>query len=196
MSDRSCDRLESETNAAWLGFCCYRDLGPGRTVEEAWRVYSKARGRERATNSSKRHHPSAQFSRWKTNHDWDDRCAEFDKEQSDRIQAAIDSELLDQSMAAISRLRDLVESAATKAIENSLKAADYSALQIDRINKMIRAVPADRPFPSAVTREFGTLGQQNLVMIRAIKESTEVLERAYGIRLLVDQAIDQATDRD
>ena len=69
------ERLSSESDAAWQAFCCYRDMGPGRTQNGAWRVYADARGLTARAASS-------QFRAWHKGNDWDVRCLAWDREHA------------------------------------------------------------------------------------------------------------------
>jgi hypothetical protein len=64
-----------ESAKARHAFCCYRDLGPRRTLIAAYRA---ATGRANAQNAS------GQWKRWFTEHDWSMRVRDYDEELAAR----------------------------------------------------------------------------------------------------------------
>lgn len=70
-SDKPWLRQSDESSKAYAAFSCFRDLGPSRTIEEAWRKYKAQQGL-----STKR--PNAHFHKWKDAHEWQSRSIAFD----------------------------------------------------------------------------------------------------------------------
>lgn len=79
------ERREDETPTRYFAFSCYRDLGPGRTLQAAWDVYRMERG-------NKGDSPSSTFRDWSANHDWVDRAAAYDDYVSRQIREALEQE--------------------------------------------------------------------------------------------------------
>jgi hypothetical protein len=74
--------MEGEGARAFAAFELYRQLGPGRTVEEAWRQYRSRLGTRRqgaATFASPR--PMPYFSRWTKRYEWRARALAWDQVQ-------------------------------------------------------------------------------------------------------------------
>lgn len=63
------ERQPDETDAAWRAFVVYRDLGPDRTLLEA---YKQRYGKETATS------PAGHVTAWATAHRWVDRTRSYD----------------------------------------------------------------------------------------------------------------------
>lgn len=76
--------MEGETSLAFSAFEIYRQLGPARTVEEAWRQYWSRPGtrhRRRGETSPRRVMPY--FSRWAVKWRWRERALAWDNEQAE-----------------------------------------------------------------------------------------------------------------
>jgi hypothetical protein len=59
-----------ESAKAWRGYLCYQDLGPMRTVSQAYAQY--------CGNPENPSRPSSSFIRWKADYDWDGRVKLWD----------------------------------------------------------------------------------------------------------------------
>lgn len=77
---RPWDRRESETNAQWQAFKCYRDLGLSRSIPKAWEKYKS----ERDLSGSD---PHPDFWDWYKENEWKDRAKAWDQYQDEMIQA-------------------------------------------------------------------------------------------------------------
>lgn len=67
-------RQPGETDKAYVGFLCYRDLEPHeRTVDKAFDCYRQQAGKKPAT-----HRASGYFVEWYQKHNWPERCAAWD----------------------------------------------------------------------------------------------------------------------
>ena len=121
MSSNPWDRLPDETDAAWRAFCIYRDLGPKRTVSEAYRnCYGKGPDKE----------PPKFFRKWAKRYDWKRRAAAYDNrltvievdEARKRIAAEIDE--------WVSREKELRRAAYDRALALLSKAEEMLAFPI------------------------------------------------------------------
>lgn len=75
----STQRLPEETDAQWLAYCCYRDLGIARTPRLAYEKYLGVRGQSEASKSIDRKITVAgSFAAWKNRFHWDERTREWD----------------------------------------------------------------------------------------------------------------------
>lgn len=68
------NRRPDESDKAWLAWTMYRDLGPSRTLQDAWTLYAKDAG-----SSSK--YASNGYKQWATKFDWDTRAQQWDAAQ-------------------------------------------------------------------------------------------------------------------
>ena len=67
---RAFEQLEGESRKAYAAFSAYRDLGPERSIDLAYEVYSgKSLGGKRAPGG---------FQRWSRDHDWVERAGAWD----------------------------------------------------------------------------------------------------------------------
>jgi len=83
MTKHPWESMEGETALAFAAFEIYRQLGPARTVEEAWRKYWSRPGtrhRRMGKNSPPRVMPH--FSRWAVKWRWRERALGWDEEQT------------------------------------------------------------------------------------------------------------------
>ena len=68
-----------ETGRAWAAFCCYRDLGRGRSLLKAWRQWQEQRrqkGYERATDICAT--VPGRWVHWSRVHAWSERAVAYD----------------------------------------------------------------------------------------------------------------------
>lgn len=69
------EQQEGEPDSAYARFCVYRDLGPSRTIEDAYKQHSG-----KAKKGAKRQYISGQWSRDSIAYDWVKRATRFDIE--------------------------------------------------------------------------------------------------------------------
>ena len=74
---RPWDRQPTESGPAYAAFRIYLTLGPGRTVERAWREWQAAKGTGKPQPGSR---PSGGYRKWTRAHDWTARAERFDRE--------------------------------------------------------------------------------------------------------------------
>ena len=74
------DRLSTESDKAWHAFKCFRDLGPARSVNAAWRDYAAT------YNLTARAAPSS-FRAWVHANDWERRAQEYDVDVGAEVDA-------------------------------------------------------------------------------------------------------------
>jgi hypothetical protein len=65
------DRLESESSKAYAAFLAFRDIGPGRSLSEAYRVHS---------NRPDARKPSGTFTTWCKRFNWPERADAWDRQ--------------------------------------------------------------------------------------------------------------------
>jgi hypothetical protein len=74
------ERLEGETEKAWIGFEAFRKLGPGRSVDEAFRRYWMRPGNRRNSAGETKEKTPPYFSHWAVQYQWRSRAAAWDEE--------------------------------------------------------------------------------------------------------------------
>lgn len=74
-------QLPDETDEAYARFLIYLSMGPGRTVDEAYRLYQgRVKRVGKALNSAKRRQSSGQWDRESVTYQWRKRAAQWDIE--------------------------------------------------------------------------------------------------------------------
>jgi len=71
------DRRDDETAAQWHAFTCYLNLGKGRSLVKAWKVYANER-------DLKGEHPSSSFKEWSSSNDWVLRVEHYDAHEDEQ----------------------------------------------------------------------------------------------------------------
>ena len=83
MAKHPWEPMEGESSRAFGAFEIYRQLGPARTVEEAWRKYwSRPGTRRRRTGKTSPPRVMPYFSRWAVKWRWRERALGWDEEQA------------------------------------------------------------------------------------------------------------------
>lgn len=84
------DRLDTESDKAWLGFRLYRDLGPGRSIEGVRKQFGETTGKPAPKTG--RH-----LENWSSKHRWVDRAAAYDAHLDGIAQAARKQQVSDRA---------------------------------------------------------------------------------------------------
>jgi hypothetical protein len=81
---------ENETDRQHYAYKCYRDLGEGRTILAAYRIYLKSSTRKNINNSQKiPASASPDFKRLAVDFDWEKRAKDWDLQKAERIQSSL-----------------------------------------------------------------------------------------------------------
>jgi hypothetical protein len=107
------ERRPGESSKAHQAFALYRDLGPGRCLDEASRRYHGQRGADHTAPAARAPRASGQIRRWARRWDWAARAAAWDHELQRRQQA--------EQVAAV---RDMAERHAREAVLLQNKAVE------------------------------------------------------------------------
>ena len=114
---------ELDTAKSFQGFCCYRDLGPTRSLENAYDLYKGRKGKT----------IPGFFRQWCSKGQWVDRAHASDLE-SDRIrQSDLSSEARRTHEQRIEQIRSTAESLAITQLKTSLTTALLVQDAIDRL---------------------------------------------------------------
>lgn len=124
------DRDKNETDAAWLGFDCYKKLGPGvRTVDAAWRKLKNI------PDDVERRPPGCWF-QWYTDHDWKERALAWDQHNEDVQQKAFEKRLKElgrRQANFLFRFQEIVEQRVEKLNETLHKTEAAPVTDITRV---------------------------------------------------------------
>jgi len=112
------DRLATESDKAWFAYQCFRDLGPSRSVNAAWRAYAET------YSLTARAAPSS-FRAWVHANDWEIRAQNHDVDVGAEVDATPD--LLEP------HARDLVEFA----VQVAKGKKEVSKEQASVLNKLL-----------------------------------------------------------
>jgi hypothetical protein len=74
------DQLPMETSRQYLGFCCFRDQGQKRNLQQAYQRYRLELGKitQEEYDRRKGANPSRHFIKWRKEFLWDDRAWAYD----------------------------------------------------------------------------------------------------------------------
>lgn len=172
------DRLPTETESQYLAYCCYRDLGTGRTSRAAWEKYQEAKKRKKAQKSAVNKRVGGNFSEWKELNNWDSRVVAWDA-----IRQAEQQEIFNQSLGE--RMVEVVSEAHEKGIR-------FSNANMDGCIKIIELIGVD---VSRIHLETMATGQMSFENRRALLDldkvargkaaefsvSMEIIGHVYGL---------------
>lgn len=178
MSDFEADRLPQETDKQYLAFSIYRDMGPGRTYDRTYVVYSHRL--DMASTGVLR--PSSTFNGWIKKNNWDYRAKQYDiaQEEIRRNQAA--NEDAETFLEAVNAQKKQLEAISKQLQKNNINAVYTTGKQIEALRK--RAENNDK-----LSRQ----DQLDLINWRRIdrdtatiaKDASEMIERALNINLVL-----------
>jgi hypothetical protein len=139
-------RRDDETDAQWMGFKKFRDVGLGRTIEEAWAEYARKRG-------LKSERAPSHFHEWKDENDWLERAAEWDRYQDRQYRADIEEARRDATRKLADRASNAALLLAAKAtgrlkhfrkqLPNDIDIEDFDATQLNAIRDLLDRIGAD-----------------------------------------------------
>jgi len=78
------ERIPGETHKAWLAFCVYRDIGPSRSLDKAYRSAIGKEGRH-----------ARHCATWSKNNRWVSRAAAYDTAMLKRQRRAVVEDRID-----------------------------------------------------------------------------------------------------
>lgn len=151
MTDREpWERREDETDLAWMAFRIFRDLGLGRTVEEAWRKYSEKR--DLAGGKAQSH-----FHNWKAEHDWYERVEAFDRRKEKQHQEqllAARREALEEIAGSAGDLANALLAMAAGQLSDG-EGTGQDRVQLDAIRESLDRIGVDTADELKVDAEVG-----------------------------------------
>jgi hypothetical protein len=128
---------DGESDRAYrCGYLVYRDLGEGRTILAAYRIYLKSSTRKNANNSHKiPSSASPNFKRWATVFDWEARARDWDLQKADRIRKSLLEADRQSYTNRIESSRSQLERTATMGMKAAETALTLSLVQLQDIAK-------------------------------------------------------------
>jgi hypothetical protein len=184
---KSYERLERETDTAWAAFQLFKSLGSTRTIADAQEQYAIAK---RSKTAQPRRSFHTQFAKWRRENDWDARVAEFDADQEKIFRERLREEDHSKFIAGVTQLRDTIEAQARLLLQNGLLATDVSKNGMLRLNAEVKRLPTGATMTKQQSEQLLCLRRSDQATAAILTEATNVLERAYGIRNFIDQALE------
>lgn len=93
------ERNETDTDKSFSAFCVYRDMGAGRSLEEAWKQYRN--------NSKTVGKIQGYFFQWSTDHNWVERANAYDNYLEAKQRQVFEDRLISEQQQLIDNgLRD------------------------------------------------------------------------------------------
>lgn len=117
---KSYDRRDNESDAQWLGFTIYRDLGSVRTMTAAYHIYLEKTGRS-AKRSTEVSGVSSSFRRWSKESRWDDRVRDWDLDEEARFREVQIREGEERYVKELQEFRELQISSGKLGVQLALK---------------------------------------------------------------------------
>lgn len=159
---------EIDTHRSYQAFCIYRDLGPGRTIENA---YSISKGYQEGIKSA----VSGCFRRWCRDKNWDERARAFDLAQERERRSNQTKESRQAYEKRLEAIRNTVESIALNRLQLSLIASKIALREGKRIEKIPEARFSEKDF-AALTRAINLQRADTLTIESALKITDEALD--------------------
>lgn len=176
------ERRPEETDTAWIAFTIYRDMpAEERRISRAYRKYWRDVKRKPRDDR----HPDVNWSKWKADHQWDERCLEHDNYNA----------RLNRIASAKSRVRagELRKTALELLIQKSmlhLEQAPPATLKdagqmITAATKELRSEYGDDAPKVIETRDGGTTAAANLQKMMNNPDATPT-ELSYALKGLLE----------
>jgi hypothetical protein len=127
---------EGESDRQHFAYKCYKDLGEGRTILAAYRIYLKSSTRKNISNSQKiPASASPDFKRWASMFDWEGRVKDWDSQKAERIQASLLEADRDSYIQRIEDSRALLEETAMMGMNAAKTGLEIAIAQLEELLK-------------------------------------------------------------
>lgn len=144
------DMLANETAPAFAAFCVYRDLGPYRSLANAFTAATKEQGKGNGSDGEKKL-PSGRWTLWSAQHDWLNRSRQYDAYLELRARREAEA----QHMADLEQFRSRSLRVARTLQEGGLRMLRVSNVGIEQIERVQAANPAAAPMrPSTLAAMY------------------------------------------
>jgi hypothetical protein len=172
------DQLPGETHAAFLAFTIFKDLGASRKLKEAARLYRIERSLKPKNNTD------GTMCAWVKDHNWHDRSASWDEHVRKQRESATLVTLDQEYIAALEEYRKNILKGGQIAIANAIN----SAYSVNRMNQMFNTtIAAGQRLAPNDYDQFVTNNKVNRDAIGAMKEASDLIERALGVTPVLEK---------
>jgi hypothetical protein len=180
----SVERLDGESERAYLGYCCFRDIGLSRTLHGAYVTYltKSNRLKSQKIGTSKRLNPSPDFRRWQIEYKWDERVKEYDRHQEESNRLAIYAADTEAFSSGIKKYRANAESIAMQQLDAVRLVQDAIYLELARVAEK---ATADKALNLSAMADICRVMKD----VSAVAESaSKRLNEAYSIKIFLADA--------
>jgi hypothetical protein len=172
------DQLPEETHAAFLAFTIFKDLGAARKLNEAARLYRIQRSLKPRKNMD------GTISDWVTKNRWHDRASAWDEHVRKQREAATLITQDQEYIKALEEYRKNILKGGQIAIRNAIN----STVSVSRMNQMFNTtIAAGQRLAPNDYDQFVTNNKVNRDAIGAMKEASDLVERALGVTPVLEK---------
>jgi hypothetical protein len=173
MSD---ERLVRETDLAWLGYTCYRDLGPARTVRGAWQEYSDKKSRKVSKSLSG---TSSHFKKWFVENDWNSRAIAWDQAQESATRLDLSRAKAEKYRAEIAEFRTV-----------QLQSGKFGSAAARDIKAMVNVLIAEAN-PDRKSSQIKAIDEKTAARIERLARVAQLLDSGSAAQWAKALAIDK-----
>jgi hypothetical protein len=176
----SVERLPEESERAYLGYCCFRDIGLSRTLHGAYVMYltKSNRLKSQKIGTSKRLNPSPDFRRWQIEYKWDERVKQWDTEQESTSREMALASSTEAYAASIEAYQSAMDEFAKGQLADSIKARNALSHELDKVIECATGNSLDVESLLLITRTQKELAQ-------VVELASSRLERSLSIAFLL-----------
>ncbi|MGL5060898.1 MAG: hypothetical protein ACRC62_13060 [Microcoleus sp.] len=166
---------ELDTPKSYSAFCLYRDLGPTRSMLQAYKLYKAHQKRPRSV-------VDGTFKRWSVDGKWDDRSLAWDLAQEKERRSKVSEEV---RSAYEKRLEAIRSTAETIALERLQASRIISKIAV-REAKKIDSLPSDE-FKQKNMAELVAIANLLKLDATSVEAALKIADEALGISDLIEQ---------
>ncbi len=174
------DRLEGETDKAYLAFSIYRDLGLNRTVLAAQREYDLKTGK--ADNGRKKS-ASGSFDKWLKVYRWEERVREWDTAQENRRRSMLMEAEDEKYLSDIEAFRQTIADIGNGALATAKAAMNIVQGQVEMLQQ---ATVDSKPLNPQQLEDLTTLLKCSRDTVAVLEGGKSALNDAYGLNAVID----------
>jgi hypothetical protein len=159
------ERLPQESPRAYRAFCVYRDLGPGRSLDQAWELFCAASDPTKDRGSARR---PGHWAAWSQKYQWVERAEAYDDliEEESRNAAA-------ERRRQLHEARSQFQSEEQQRIENQVRNADAVLVKMGTapLNEIIQ-VTKDKVTNKTTTTKVKALNPRGMAALLKTRNDT------------------------
>lgn len=186
-----------ETDAAFLGFECYRDLGRGRTLEQAWRLYKERQGAQKATKGpSWQSRPSGSFRRWSQDNLWPQRVRLYDqhedaikREEHEKVLRETSRRYAAEAQAYMAAILPVARSVLRSFTPEEREASEAELARMPIAKRLTLAARLARAFPPLMEAERLARGVPDGPIVETIPEEEPAVNEHEATRSLIHRIL-------